>query len=145
VENSGRCNTNAEGEKILPNGMVWLPAVVEQIVQVATGATTSIFVDKKLIDGPNANERGKWWIPLVIVAQYLLVVRPIKQAIEKDLVEEKNQRPQWEIRAEEFRRNTSLFEDDQADEQAISQAFQQDVLGDQLGSFDDDDDDEDDY
>lgn len=77
--------------------------------------------------------------------QYLLVVRPIKQAIEKDLVEEKNQRPQWEIRAEEFRRNTSLFEDDQADEQAISQAFQQDVLGDQLGSFDDDDDDEDDY
>lgn len=144
VENSGRCNTNAEGEKILPNGMVWLPAVVEQIVQVATGATTSIFVDKKLIDGPNANERGKWWIPLVILAQYLLVVRPIKQAIERDLVEEKNQRPQWEIRAEEFRRNTSLFEDDQADEQAISQAFQQD-LGDQLGSFDDDDDDEDDY
>jgi hypothetical protein len=36
---------------------------------VATGPTSSIFVDKKQIDGPNANERGKWWIPLVIVAQ----------------------------------------------------------------------------
>lgn len=78
--------------------------------------------------------------------QYLLVVRPIRKAIEKDLVEEKNQRPQWEIRAEEFRRSTSAFEDDQVDEQAISQAFQQDDLGDdQLGSFDDDDEDDDDY
>jgi GTP-binding protein len=142
VENSGRCNSNAEGEKVLPNGTVWLPALVGQIVEVASGPTTSIFVDKKLIDGPNANERGKWLIPLIIMAQYFLVVRPIRKAIDKDLIEEKNQRPQWEIRAEEFRRNTSTFDDDQADEQAISQAFQQD-LGDQLGGFDDDDDDED--
>lgn len=155
---------------MLPNGTVWLPALVGQIVEVASGPTTSIFVDKKLIDGPNANERGKWLIPLIIIAQvrsphhslilipayipssvlmefmlcyqYFLVVRPIRKAIDKDLVEEKNQRPQWEIRAEEFRRNTTTFDDDQADEQAISQAFQQD-LGDQLGGFDDDDDDED--
>lgn len=70
---------------------------------------------------------------------------PIRKAIDKDLSEERNQRPQWEIRAEEFRRNTSLFEEDQADEQAISQALQQDVLGDQLDSFDLDDDDDDDY
>jgi hypothetical protein len=77
-------------------------------------------------------------------SQYFLVVRPIRKAIDKDLTEEKNQRPQWEIRAEEFRPNTSFFEDDQADEQAINQAFQQDALGDQFGSFDDDDD-EDDY
>ncbi|KAG0597476.1 hypothetical protein M758_UG342200 [Ceratodon purpureus] len=143
VENSGRCNTNAGGEKILPNGTVWLPALVERIVEVATSDTDSILVDKKLIDGPNANERGKWWIPLLVVAQYFLVVLPIKKAIEKDLTEEKNQRPQWEIRAEEFRRNTSLFEEDQADEQAISQALQQDELVDQMDSFDDDDDEED--
>ena len=69
---------------------------------------------------------------------------PIRKAIDKDLADEKNQRPQWEIRAEEFRRNTSLFEEDQVDEQAISQAFQQDELVDQLDGFDDDDD-EDDY
>lgn len=68
---------------------------------------------------------------------------PIRKAIDKDLTEEKNQRPQWEIRAEEFRRNTSLFEDDQADEQAINQALQQDELVDQMDSFDDDDDEED--
>jgi hypothetical protein len=54
--------------QILPNGTVWLPALVERIVEVATGPTSSIFVDKKLIDGPNANERGKWWIPLEIIS-----------------------------------------------------------------------------
>lgn len=88
---------------------------------------------------PHADE-----ISMSLCSQYFLVVRPIKKLIEKELIEEKNQRPQWEIRADEFRRNTSLYEDDQADEQAISQALQQDDLGDQLDGFDDDDD-EDDY
>lgn len=146
VENSGRCNTNDGGEKILPNGTVWLPALVERIVEVATGTTDSVFVDKKLIDGPNANEWGKWWIPVLAVAQYFLVVMPIRKAIEKDLAEEKNQRPQWEIRAEEFRRNTSLYDDDQVDEQAISQALEQDDgLSGQLSSFVDEDDDDDEF
>lgn len=57
------------GMQILPNGAVWLPSLVERIVEVATGDTKSIVVDKKLIDGPNANQRGKLWIPLVILAQ----------------------------------------------------------------------------
>lgn len=55
--------------QILPDGTVWLPALVERIVEVAISDTASIVVDKKLIDGPNANERVKWWIPLLVVAQ----------------------------------------------------------------------------
>ncbi|CAM6103014.1 unnamed protein product [Calypogeia fissa] len=69
VENSGRCNTNANGEKILPNRTVWLPNLVEKIVEVATGPTESLLVDKKLIEGPNANQRGNIWIPLLILFQ----------------------------------------------------------------------------
>jgi len=141
VENSGRCNTNSGGEKILPNGTIWLPTLVDHIVEAATSDNKSIVVDKKLIDGPNPNERGKWWIPLVMLGQYFLIVVPILKAIKKDLEEEKNQRPQWEIRAEEFRRNAALFEDERADEQAISDALQQEELGvEQFNEFDDDDD-----
>ncbi|XP_024367577.1 translocase of chloroplast 34 [Physcomitrium patens] len=146
VENSGRCNTNSEGEKVLPNGSVWLPALVDRIAEVATGATPSIHVDQKLIDGPNANGKGKWWIPLIILAQYFLIVRPIRSAIEKDLIEEEKQRPQWQIRAEEFVRPTaSLYEDDQVDEQAIRQALKQGALNDQMDSFVEDDEDDDEY
>lgn len=196
--------------QVLPNGSVWLPALVDRIAEVATGATPSIHVDQKLIDGPNANEKGKWWIPLIILAQvceihlftvdhcldifscckvpmffrngklpskkivvqfsisffrffsfylfswliflsrwcdqYFLIVRPIRSAIEKDLIEEEKQRPQWQIRAEEFVRPTaSLYEDDQVDEQAIRQALKQGALNDQMDSFVEDDEDDDEY
>lgn len=78
---------------------------------------------------------------MIICKQYFLIVVPILKAIKKDLEEEKNQRPQWEIRAEEFRRNAALFEDERADEQAISDALQQEELGvEQFNEFDDDDD-----
>jgi hypothetical protein len=71
-----------------------------------------------------------------------LIVWPIRKAIQRDLEEEKQHRPQWEIRAEEFRRSSGVFEDDRADEQAITEALQQDDIAlDQLNDFDDDDDD----
>jgi GTP-binding protein len=142
VENSGRCNVNSGGEKILPNETVWLISLVERIVELATSENKSILVDKKLIDGPDANRRGKLWIPLVLLAQFLLIVWPIRKAIQRDLEEEKQHRPQWEIRAEEFRRSSGILEDDRADEQAITEALQQDDIAlDQLNDFDDDDDD----
>jgi hypothetical protein len=55
--------------QILPNDTVWLLNLVERIVEVATGESKSILVDSKLIDGPNANQRGKLWIPLALLAQ----------------------------------------------------------------------------
>lgn len=42
---------------------------MDHIVEVATNDNKSIVVDKKLIDGPNPNDRGKWWIPLVMLGQ----------------------------------------------------------------------------
>lgn len=42
---------------------------MDHIVEAATSDNKSIVVDKKLIDGPNPNERGKWWIPLVMLGQ----------------------------------------------------------------------------
>ncbi|KAJ7531889.1 hypothetical protein O6H91_14G063200 [Diphasiastrum complanatum] len=107
VENSGRCNTNAGGEKILPDGKVWLPHLFESIVEVATGENQSLVIDKKLIEGPNANQRGKIWIPLLLVTQFFLVVRPILKAIQKDIQLEKQNRPGWEIRAEQYAKSAS--------------------------------------
>ncbi|EFJ18020.1 hypothetical protein SELMODRAFT_178526 [Selaginella moellendorffii] len=102
VENSGRCSTNAGGEKILPNGTVWVPNLVGRLVQVVTNEHPSLLVDKKLIEGPNANNRGKLWIPLVLLAQYFLVVRPIRKAIENDIQEETRRKPAWETFVDDY-------------------------------------------
>ncbi len=73
VENRGRCNVNYRGEKILPHGTVWLISLLEWIVKVATSESNkSIFTGTKLIDGPNVNQRGKLWITLILLAQFLL-------------------------------------------------------------------------
>ncbi len=31
IENSSKCNTNASGDKVLPNGAVWLSALVQKV------------------------------------------------------------------------------------------------------------------
>jgi hypothetical protein len=73
VENRGHCNVNYIGEKILPNGTVWLISLLEWIVKVATSESSkSIFINTNLIDGPNVNQRGKLWIMLILLAQFLL-------------------------------------------------------------------------
>ncbi|MCH93758.1 translocase of chloroplast 34-like, partial [Trifolium medium] len=69
IENSGRCNKNESDEKVLPNGIAWIPHLVQTITEVALNKNESILVDKKLIEGPNPNQRGKLWIPLIFAAQ----------------------------------------------------------------------------
>ncbi|KAL6013358.1 Translocase of chloroplast [Asimina triloba] len=69
VENSGRCNTNESGEKILPNGIAWIPELVKTITNIISNGSKAIVVDKELIEGPNLNDRGKFWIPLIIAFQ----------------------------------------------------------------------------
>ncbi|KAM7279258.1 hypothetical protein ACFE04_006392 [Oxalis oulophora] len=73
AENSGRCKQNAQDEKILPNGDVWITNLVKSIIDVATNGKKSIVVDKNLIDGPNANYRGKAFIPVIALGQWLIV------------------------------------------------------------------------
>ncbi|KAF3441361.1 hypothetical protein FNV43_RR15275 [Rhamnella rubrinervis] len=96
VENSGRCNKNETDEKVLPNGIAWIPHLVQVITEVALNGSKSIFVDKTLIEGPNPNDRGKFLIPLILAVQYFLVIKPIERAIRSDVAKEN--RPSWEMR-----------------------------------------------
>ncbi|KAI4350544.1 hypothetical protein L6164_004991 [Bauhinia variegata] len=96
VENSGRCNKNENNEKVLPNGISWIPNLVQTITEVALNGCKSIHVDKKLIEGPNPNQTGKMLIPLIFALQYFLVIKPIERAIKKDIRRES--RPSWEKR-----------------------------------------------
>lgn len=142
VENTGRCTTNGDGEKLLPDGTVWLPHLVERIVDVVSGDGKSLHVDQRLIEGPNANQRGKFWIPLILAAQFFIILKPILRAIQKDIDNERRYRPAWEIRAEEHLRS-SVAEDEQAGEQALSDAFKREGeddldFSDRLGEEDDD-------
>ncbi|KAG8381013.1 hypothetical protein BUALT_Bualt06G0076600 [Buddleja alternifolia] len=69
VENSGRCNKNDHDEKILPTGTPWIPNLVHTITDVALNGKSGILIDQKLIEGPNANDRGKIFIPLILAFQ----------------------------------------------------------------------------
>ncbi|PON46747.1 Chloroplast protein import component [Parasponia andersonii] len=96
VENSGRCNKDENDEKILPTGTAWIPHLVDVITQVVLSGSKSIFVDKKLIEGPNPNNRFKSLIPLVLALQYFFAIKPIEWAIKSDIAKES--RPSWETR-----------------------------------------------
>ncbi|KAD3337071.1 hypothetical protein E3N88_32591 [Mikania micrantha] len=93
VENSGRCNKNGKDEKILPNGTAWIPSIVETITKVALTKSESILVDQRLIDGPNPNDKGKLFIPLILAFQYFFVLKPIQRWIKNDI--DKEVKPQW--------------------------------------------------
>lgn len=96
VENSGRCKTNDSGEKVLPNGTVWISKLMQIITEVVVNGGKSITVDQKLIDGPNPNNRGKFYIPLIVAFQYFFVVKRIQTAIRSDVASESS--PLWELR-----------------------------------------------
>ncbi|KAF3332421.1 translocase of chloroplast 34 [Carex littledalei] len=96
VENSGRCRTNELGEKVLPDGTTWIPNLVKVIVEVVSNGSEPIVVDQKLIDGPNPNNWGKRFIPLILAFQYLFVIKSIKGSIQKDMESERI--PAWELR-----------------------------------------------
>ncbi|XP_059627842.1 translocase of chloroplast 34, chloroplastic-like [Cornus florida] len=88
VENSGRCNKNESNEKILPNGTAWIPSLVKTITDVVSNGGKGILVDKKLIEGPNPNERGKLLIPFIFAFQYFFVVKRIQRCIKDDVANE---------------------------------------------------------
>lgn len=88
VENSGRCSKNDHDEKILPTGIPWIPNLVQTITDVTINGKRSILIDQKLIEGPNANDRGKLFIPLILAFQYLCVIKPIQWFIKNDVDKE---------------------------------------------------------
>ncbi|PHU22378.1 Translocase of chloroplast 34 [Capsicum chinense] len=93
VENSGRCNKNESEEKILPSGTAWIPNLVQTITDAVLSGSKGIFVDQKLIEGPNPNNRGKLLIPFILAFQYFFVVKRIQKAIKNDIARES--RPSW--------------------------------------------------
>lgn len=101
VENSGRCNKNESDEKVLPDGVAWIPNLVKTIIDINLNGSKSILVDKKLIEGPNPNNRGKMWVPLILAAQFFLMKR-IQRAIKMDIAREA--KPAWELRDASSRR-----------------------------------------
>ncbi|GMI95796.1 hypothetical protein HRI_003248900 [Hibiscus trionum] len=84
VENSGRCNKNDNDEKILPNGDAWIPNLVKAITTVATNKSQAIVISKKLVDGSDANDKGKLWIPVILGLQWF-VIKWIQGAIKRDI------------------------------------------------------------
>ncbi|TYI00195.1 hypothetical protein ES332_A11G116300v1 [Gossypium tomentosum] len=84
VENSGRCNKNDCDEKILLNGDAWIPNLVKAITSVATNKSQAIVVSKKLVDGSDASDKGKLWIPVILGLQWF-VIKWIQGAIKKDI------------------------------------------------------------
>ncbi|KAL4187118.1 hypothetical protein AMTRI_Chr09g17220 [Amborella trichopoda] len=96
AENSGRCNTNDSGEKIVRNGTAWLPDLVKNITEVVLNGSHPVLVDKKLIEGPDANNKGQFLIPFILAFQYFFVVRRIKNAIKPDIAQ--GSYSLWELR-----------------------------------------------
>ncbi|XP_018442792.2 translocase of chloroplast 34, chloroplastic [Raphanus sativus] len=96
VENSGRCHKNESDEKILPDGSSWITNLYKTITEISFNGNKSIHVDKKLVEGPNPNARGKRLIPLIFAFQYLLVMKPLVRAIKSDVSRES--KPAWEMR-----------------------------------------------
>ncbi|XP_024366081.1 translocase of chloroplast 34 isoform X1 [Physcomitrium patens] len=88
VENCSRCSENGEHEKILPDGTVWLPVLFEALVDLVLGSKKPILIDEKMIGISKGNPLGSIWMPLVLLAQFVLIWRPIRKAIDRDLVEE---------------------------------------------------------
>ncbi|GLT77356.1 hypothetical protein SLA2020_489520 [Shorea laevis] len=89
IENSGRCNKNEGDEKILPNGVAWIPNLVSTITEVVLNGSKAIHVNKKMVEGPNPNEKEKILIPLIALLPYLFIVKPmVRAAIKKDIENE---------------------------------------------------------
>ncbi|CAJ2671893.1 unnamed protein product [Trifolium pratense] len=84
-----------DASQVLPNGIAWIPHLVQTITEVALNKNESILVDKKLIEGPNPNQRGKLWIPLIFAAQFFFI-KKIESIIKNDIANE--ERPSWETR-----------------------------------------------
>ncbi|KAL9252091.1 Translocase of chloroplast 34-like protein [Drosera capensis] len=84
VENSGRCNKNDKDEKILPNGIAWIPELVKTVTEIVSNGTEAIHVDKKLVDGPNPNAKNKVFIPPILLVQCLFIIPLIKRMILQD-------------------------------------------------------------
>lgn len=69
IENSSRCPTNADGEKIVAGDVPWIADVLEKVVEVALNNAPYEYSADEAQKASNPNRRRKWLIPLVLAAQ----------------------------------------------------------------------------
>ncbi|KAH9606415.1 hypothetical protein KSS87_015058 [Heliosperma pusillum] len=95
VENSGRCIKNDGGEKVLPDGVAWIPNLFKVVIDIVSNGSSAILVNKRLIERPDPNQRGKYWMPVILAAQFLLW-KYVRGSIKQDVAKEP--KPKWELR-----------------------------------------------
>ena len=69
IENSSRCPTNADGEKVVPGEAPWLAELLEKIVDTALNVPPYEYVPEVAAKAADPNRRRKWLIPLILAAQ----------------------------------------------------------------------------
>ncbi|GKV28931.1 hypothetical protein SLEP1_g37917 [Rubroshorea leprosula] len=55
------------------------------VTEVLLNGSKAIHVDKRMIEGPNPNDKGKILIPLIALLQYLFIVKPMIRAMKRDI------------------------------------------------------------
>mmetsp|Transcript_15524 Transcript_15524/g.39471 ORF Transcript_15524/g.39471 Transcript_15524/m.39471 type:complete len:380 (-) Transcript_15524:159-1298(-) len=68
IENSSKCNRNWSSERILPDGTVVLPNLMQKMAELATNALPYEYNPR----GKSADSKHKWLIPFCFAAQVLL-------------------------------------------------------------------------
>jgi hypothetical protein len=69
IENSSRCPTNADGEKVVPGETPWLADLLEKIVDTALNVPPYEYFPEVSAKAADPNRRRKWLIPLILAAQ----------------------------------------------------------------------------
>ncbi|KAI7842645.1 hypothetical protein COHA_003749 [Chlorella ohadii] len=72
IENSSRCPTNEEGEKVVPGEVPWIVDLVDKVAEVALNVPAFEYDPAVAAKASNPNRRRKWLIPVVLAAQIAL-------------------------------------------------------------------------
>lgn len=84
IDNRRNGDTDHQGQKVLPDGRPWLPMMVSEVVQAALDVKAPFKYDPKQRQAANPNNRRKWLIPVVLVAQFLFKVLVLDRILEED-------------------------------------------------------------
>jgi len=69
IENSSRCPTNVDGEKVVEKDNPWVTDLLEKVVETALNIAPYEYSPEEAKKSSNPNRRRKWLIPLIIAAQ----------------------------------------------------------------------------
>ncbi|KAH7622483.1 putative Translocase of chloroplast 34 [Nannochloris sp. 'desiccata'] len=69
IENSSRCPTNADGEKVVPGETPWIADLLEKVVDTALNVPPYEYSSEVSAKAADPNRRRKWLIPLILAVQ----------------------------------------------------------------------------